>query len=865
MPPALDKLDTMASAPAQPTERLNERYALYGEIASGGMATVHFGRLLGPVGFSRTVAIKRLHQQFASEPEFVKMFVDEALLAARVRHPNVVATVDVVTTEGQLYLVMDYVQGEPLRRLWKNVQEKGGRIPRRIVAAIILGVLHGLHAAHEAKNEKGEPLGIVHRDVSPQNVLVGTDGVARVIDFGIAKAAVRMQTTGVGQLKGKPAYMAPEQILDKPATRQTDIYAASVILWEMLTGSRLFWAKADTEIVHNVLRRPVDRPSARVPSLLPALDDIVLKGLEREPSNRYATARDMAKAIEDCIAPASASDVGEWVERIGGDVLRARERRLKEIEDGSASPMSMPMRETRGSEPSPGTPLGQALSTVPEMSVPDLHLPTRAEVPLAKVREAMDSNLPTITHDVSPEGSSPGMGRELDLDNTLEGPTLEVDAPPEFARTLSMPGRVSPARVIAAEPPLPSRRFGSAWMLALTLIAAVAAVGVWWVPGYVLGRCMTAAALQGATLSVARLSVRPHAILLDGVKVTIADAPGVTATAAEVEIALTGLHATAVTARNCELSISGSVDAVANKFEAWRSKHGADPIPLDVEAGHVIWSGPLGEGTQLEAWDVSAQLLEHADRADDLRALARSAMVRVPRGSLGPWRLRLDRDAKAARLDVAFDTAVPEWATAHVIQPREGAGSVSISIPPSPIQRVGIASDLFAPVGDPAMQVEARLDFAPVNGDKYEGKATLNLLGARAGHARVPMDLKLDAALSGPSTSSIALAGSLSVGGIKGALTGTVTTQTDSVRGQLSWRPPQPSCPEGSATEPKQAGRHKGVAPASWAPQAVPFDFDSADAAAAGVRSPPTGCVLGVFPDPGGGSRKPPPNAPENP
>jgi hypothetical protein len=123
MPPALDKLDTMASAPAQPTERLNERYALYGEIASGGMATVHFGRLLGPVGFSRTVAIKRLHQQFASEPEFVKMFVDEALLAARVRHPNVVATVDVVTTEGQLYLVMDYVQGEPLRRLWKNVQE----------------------------------------------------------------------------------------------------------------------------------------------------------------------------------------------------------------------------------------------------------------------------------------------------------------------------------------------------------------------------------------------------------------------------------------------------------------------------------------------------------------------------------------------------------------------------------------------------------------------------------------------------------------------------------------------------------------------------------------------------------------------
>src|SRR5689334_18826919 len=159
------------------------------------MATVHLGRLLGPVGFSRTVAIKRLHSQFASDPTFVSMFVDEARLAARIRHPNVVPTLDVATLGGELLLVMEYVPGESLSGLMRTVFEAGERIPPPVTAAIVCGVLEGLHAAHEARTEDGEPLDIVHRDVSPSNVLVGTDGIARVLDFGIAKAAFRVQTT----------------------------------------------------------------------------------------------------------------------------------------------------------------------------------------------------------------------------------------------------------------------------------------------------------------------------------------------------------------------------------------------------------------------------------------------------------------------------------------------------------------------------------------------------------------------------------------------------------------------------------------------------------------------------------------------
>src|SRR5262249_10094220 len=152
----------------------------------------------------------------------------------------VVPTLDVVAGEGELFLVMEYVQGESLARLERVMKDRKQRIPFRILATIISNALFGLHAAHEAKNERGEPLEIVHRDVSPHNILVGTDGVARVLDFGVAKAAGRVQTTREGQLKGKLAYMAPEQIHGTPVSRRTDVYASGVVLWEAITGQRLF-------------------------------------------------------------------------------------------------------------------------------------------------------------------------------------------------------------------------------------------------------------------------------------------------------------------------------------------------------------------------------------------------------------------------------------------------------------------------------------------------------------------------------------------------------------------------------------------------------------------------------------------------
>ncbi|MBX3221414.1 MAG: serine/threonine protein kinase [Labilithrix sp.] len=313
------------------------RYVLYGELASGGMATVHFGRLSGPVGFSRTVAIKRLHPHYAKDPEFVTMFLDEARLCGRIRHPNVVPTLDVVTTQGEIFIVMEYVAGEALSKLMKAAVSKNALMPPRVAATVMSSVLHGLHAAHQTKDEHGRELGIVHRDVSPQNILVGADGTARVLDFGVAKAAGRMQTTRDGQLKGKIAYMPPEQLSGAPVTRQVDIYAASVVLWEALTGRRLFDGETEAIVLARAIEGCIDPPSKHNAFLEPAIDAVVLRGLARDPEMRFATAREMALAIEQTIGLASPSEVGEWVEQVVGDELHRRAQTIAEIEVASLS------------------------------------------------------------------------------------------------------------------------------------------------------------------------------------------------------------------------------------------------------------------------------------------------------------------------------------------------------------------------------------------------------------------------------------------------------------------------------------------------------------------------------------------------
>jgi eukaryotic-like serine/threonine-protein kinase len=312
------------------------RYSVFAELASGGMATVYLGRMSGAVGFGRTVAIKRLHPHLSRDPEFVSMFLDEARLAARVQHPNVVPTLDVVTEGNELFLVFEYIKGETLGGLLRAARKSDLPIPVPVTVAIVVGILNGLHAAHEAKDEQGAHLHIVHRDVSPQNVIVGSDGVARVLDFGVAKATSRLQTTRDGQIKGKISYMAPEQIAGQ-ATRRSDIYAAGVVLWEALALSRLFVGENDAQLLHSIIAPKIEPPSRHNAGVSPALDRIVMQALSADPAARFATAREMAEALDACMRPASANQVAEWLESMAGPALRARSEVVAEIESHSGN------------------------------------------------------------------------------------------------------------------------------------------------------------------------------------------------------------------------------------------------------------------------------------------------------------------------------------------------------------------------------------------------------------------------------------------------------------------------------------------------------------------------------------------------
>lgn len=290
-------------------------YALGPAIAEGGMGTIHLGRRRGPGRFSRVFAIKRLRSHLADDPPIVTMLLEEARFAGAIRHGNVVPVLDVVIEHGEVLLVMEYVHGASVSQLWKALRPQP--VPQGIALAIATGALRGLHAAHEARDEHDVPLGLVHRDVSPHNVLVGVDGLARVTDFGIAKAKIAASpATQVGRVKGKLRYLAPEQRCGEPVSQQTDVYGLSVVLWEMLTGRRLWDGDTDQEIMVRALRERPRPPSTFNRQISPGLDAIVRRGLENDPAQRFSSARQMATALEQLGPMASATEVGDWVARV---------------------------------------------------------------------------------------------------------------------------------------------------------------------------------------------------------------------------------------------------------------------------------------------------------------------------------------------------------------------------------------------------------------------------------------------------------------------------------------------------------------------------------------------------------------------
>ncbi len=376
------------------------------------MATVYLGRLRSAEGFRRLVAIKRPHKFVLSDPEMREAFLREAHLAAAIHHPNVVSVLDVDDSDNQLSLVLEYVDGVALSTLTED-----GRLPLAIALQIILDAARGLNAAHSIRGDDGKPLNMVHRDVTPHNILVALDGVAKLTDFGIARASERQSVTRSDVLKGKASYMAPEYVKSRHLDARSDIFALGVVAWESLTGERLFVSEQILDTLRRVVSEDIPPPSTVSSDVPRALDPVLARALARDPAQRYQTAKEFATALTEAMTSlglhASMEEIGALVEERAGAELAARKNALASSGEVLAPSLGRSADETTGSlpdapppskSPPPQAPAGStraiahpkpgpdaAVLAAPPASVPP---PARASLPPPSVPPAAFASVP---------------------------------------------------------------------------------------------------------------------------------------------------------------------------------------------------------------------------------------------------------------------------------------------------------------------------------------------------------------------------------------------------------------------------------------------------------------------------------------
>jgi serine/threonine protein kinase len=301
------------------------RYELLLPVAAGGMAMVWAARLRGSRGFQKIVAVKTMLPKLSEDPQFEKMFLDEASLASRIQHPNVVEVLDLGEQDGVLFIAMEWLDGVPLNQLMKAAKVASG-IPLDVAVHFLTHAAEGLHAAHELKDDRGQSIGLVHRDVSPQNIIVGYDGFTKMVDFGLAKAtALGDGATRAGQLKGKISYMAPEQVRGDPLDRRADLFALGVVLYAVTTGKHPFRRESEGATLFAISSPdPAPAPSKFIEGYPEKLEAVLMKAIAKNPNDRFSTALEMARALEETLPEAERVHGGERVGRFVNELLGAQ-------------------------------------------------------------------------------------------------------------------------------------------------------------------------------------------------------------------------------------------------------------------------------------------------------------------------------------------------------------------------------------------------------------------------------------------------------------------------------------------------------------------------------------------------------------
>jgi serine/threonine protein kinase len=314
----------LSSDPRADVSRLG-KYQLLRRLATGGMAEIYIARAEGMAGFEKLVVLKRILPQHAESEDFIRMFLTEARLAATLHHPNIVQVYDIGEDAGTYFFTMEWVKGQDLRKLVRASRKAERALPLEHIMLVVTGVAAGLEHAHEQTDPEGRPLGIVHRDVSPSNVIVTYDGAVKLVDFGIAKAASAQSATVAGTLKGKIPYMSPEQCRGEQVDRRSDVFSIGTLLWELTTGMRLFSGDNEIAVLNRVARGDVPPPSTVRPDYPAGLEDIVMKALRSDPNQRYQTAMDLQIELEDFARetrlPVSSARLSKFMRELFSDEL----------------------------------------------------------------------------------------------------------------------------------------------------------------------------------------------------------------------------------------------------------------------------------------------------------------------------------------------------------------------------------------------------------------------------------------------------------------------------------------------------------------------------------------------------------------
>ncbi len=493
-------------------------YQLIKRLAMGGMAQIYLARQHGPEGFEKLLVVKRILPHLAENQEFVRMFLDEARIAARLNHPNIVQIFNLGAPDDSFFIAMEYIHGDDLRKVFKRAERMSQEMPVALICRVITEVCAGLDYAHKKTDPTGKPLGIVHRDISPQNILLTFEGRVKIVDFGIAKAADQATVTRSGVLKGQYSYMSPEQAAGQRLDGRSDIFALGVIFYELLTGTRLFKRSSDMATLQAVADCQVTPPSHVNPKLPEDLDPIVMKALARKPEDRYGEAVQLQLALEDWLVshqlPSSSAHLSAFMQELYAERL-AEEARLGEVvvEDDSMGPPPSRKAETHVEPRRSAPPLP------PRSSDDDAGAMTEPLAMADLVGMGMAGRTPKRPSSRTPRPSELREGREgrgtserRPLEPRRAGESRRMESVSEPRGPSERPSRQTKGRQALPPPTTSSKKKGRS--LAVGLAAVLAGLGLslggWWLlqPG---------AAVEAEHASVRLVTEPPGAaVVFDG-------------------------------------------------------------------------------------------------------------------------------------------------------------------------------------------------------------------------------------------------------------------------------------------------------------------------------------------------------------